>query len=61
VLFTILVIRNFKKRTANSRSRAFATVRSGSPPFAVVRDRSPMIKNFKKTIIFEKNKDLFAK
>jgi hypothetical protein len=57
-LFTILAIRNLKKRTTNSRSRAFAAVcsgsqwfaavRSGSPPFAVVRRRSLMIKNFKK-------------
>jgi hypothetical protein len=45
--YTILAIRNFKKRTVNSRSRAFAAVRhrsrpvrSGSPPFAVVRHRS---------------------
>ena len=37
---TILAIRNVKKRTTNSRSRAFATVRSGSQPFAVVRIRS---------------------
>ena len=39
-VYTILAIRNLKKRTANSRSRAFAAVRSGSPPFASVRSRS---------------------
>jgi hypothetical protein len=53
----ILAIRNFKKRMANSRSVAFATVRERSPPFEVVRhrslvvlNRSPMIKqkNFEK-------------
>jgi hypothetical protein len=38
---TILAIRNLKKRTANSRSRAFATVRELSQPFASVRHRSP--------------------
>jgi hypothetical protein len=36
-----LAIRNLKKRTANSRSRAFATVRGLSQPFASVRHRSP--------------------
>jgi hypothetical protein len=36
----ILAIRNLKKRTANSRSRAFAAVRERSPPFAVVRSGS---------------------
>ncbi len=38
--FTILAIRNYTKRTANSRSRAFAAVRMRSPPFASVRHRS---------------------
>ncbi len=47
---TILAIRNYTKRTANSRSqpfaavrmrsRAFATVRGGSQRFATVRSRS---------------------
>jgi hypothetical protein len=61
ILSTILAIRNFKKRTANSRSRAFAAVRSSPQPFAVVRRRSPMIKNLKKTLIFGQNKVLFPK
>jgi hypothetical protein len=38
---TIPAIRNLKKRTANSRSRAFAAVRERSPPFASFRSRSP--------------------
>ena len=40
IFYTILAIRNLKKRTANSRSRAFAAVRERSPPFAAVRRRS---------------------
>jgi hypothetical protein len=40
-LNTILAIRNFKKRTVNSRSRAFAAVRMRSRAFATVRSRSP--------------------
>ena len=53
VISTILAIRNFKKRTTNSR----AIVRSGSQWLAVVRRRSSTWK----TIIFEQNKDLFPK
>ena len=37
---TILASRNFKKRTVNSRSRAFAAVRMRSRAFATVRSRS---------------------
>ena len=51
---TILAIRKVKNRTANIRSRGFATVRSGSPPFA-------FYKKIKKTAYFWANKDLLPK
>jgi hypothetical protein len=43
IFHTFLAIRNFKKQTEKSRHEL-------SQPFAVVRHRSPMIKNFKKRL-----------
>jgi hypothetical protein len=44
-----------------SKNERQIAVHELSQPFASVRHRSPMIKNLKITLIFEKNKDIFPK